>query len=181
MLIEQQTQDKTYTFEELLNEQGYFLYTNVGNSMMPLLRQRKDVIEIQKKNGRIKKYEVALYKVEDKYILHRCISVNEKGYVFSGDHNTYKEYNVTDDMIIGVMTRILRDNKIIYPSSLLYRLYSHLWVDLYPIKVILLSFKKAVSRIMRITPCKLKNYINWKIVNAINYIIDFFSWIIFCF
>ena len=42
---------KVYTFEEILEEKGFLIYTNVGYSMMPLLRQRRDVIEIRKKDG----------------------------------------------------------------------------------------------------------------------------------
>ena len=30
------------TFEELLTQDGYLVYTNVGSSMLPLLRQRRD-------------------------------------------------------------------------------------------------------------------------------------------
>ena len=38
-----------YSFEELLEKDGYIVYTNVGCSMLPLLRQRRDIIEIKKK------------------------------------------------------------------------------------------------------------------------------------
>ena len=42
--------DKKYTsFETILDTMGYLAYTNVGTSMMPLLRQGRDVMEIRKK------------------------------------------------------------------------------------------------------------------------------------
>ena len=37
------------TFEELLEKDGYIVYTNVDTSMMPLLRKRRDIIEIHAK------------------------------------------------------------------------------------------------------------------------------------
>lgn len=162
-----------HTFEELLNDQGYIIYTNVGDSMLPLLRQQKDIIEIKKKEGRVKKYEVALYKVDGGYVLHRCVSVEESGYVFAGDHNTYKEYGITDDMVLGVMTRVIRNGKNIYPSSLLYRIYAHFIVDFFSIKVFCVMCLKNAARITRITPYKLKRYLNWKIVYAIDFISDY--------
>ena len=120
----QQNEKRIYTLEELLNEQGYLLYTTVGISMMPLLRQQKDLVEIHKKDRPIRKYDLAMYKRNDRYILHRCIDVTSEGYVFAGDHNTYKEYDVTDNMIIGLMSRVIRNGKDIDLSSVSYRLYS---------------------------------------------------------
>ena len=130
-----------YTFEELLNQKGYLVYTNTGISMLPLLRQRRDLIEIRKKQGRCKKYDVVLYKKEDKYILHRIIKVREHDYVILGDNCVGREYGITDDMILGVMTRVVRDGKDIYPTDWRYKLYYHLWVDSFPIRVLILKLK----------------------------------------
>ena len=138
---------KVYTFEELLNEKGYIVYTNVGYSMMPLLRQRRDVIEIRKKgSGRCKKYDVVLYKRGDKYILHRILKVLPKGYIIVGDHNTFLERDVTDDMILGVMTRVVRDGKTISVDNFWYKAYVHLWCDVYPVRMGLLKAKRFAYR-----------------------------------
>ena len=169
----QQDEKRTYTFEELLNTQGYLIYTTVGTSMMPLLRQQKDLVEIHKKDRPIRKYDVALYKRNDEYVLHRCIGMTSEGYIFAGDHNTYKEYDVRDNMIIGLMDRVIRNGKDINLSSISYRLYSHLWVDFFPVKVFLLKSKRFLQRLGRITPSKLKNYLNWKIIRLIDYITDY--------
>ena len=32
---------KVYSFEEMLYEKGYIIYTNVGMSMLPLLRRKR--------------------------------------------------------------------------------------------------------------------------------------------
>ena len=138
---------KAYTFEGMLEEKGYLVYTNVGVSMMPLLRQRRDIIEIHKQFCRCKKYDVVLYKRGESYILHRVLKVTPSGYIIAGDHNTFKEYDVTDDMILGVMTRMIRDGKSIYPTDWRYKIYSHLWVDFYPIRVLILKLK-AKERVM---------------------------------
>lgn len=139
-----------YTFEELLDKDGFFLYTNVGYSMMPLLRQKKDIIEIKKKSSeRYKKYDVVLYKRGKKYILHRILKVLPDRYVVAGDHNTFLDPPVTDDMILGGMTRVIRDGKSIAPDNFWYKVYVHLWCDFYPIRVFLLKVKPFVYRCLR--------------------------------
>ena len=138
-----------YTFEELLNKDGYIVYTNVGASMMPLLRQRRDIIEIRPVSGRVKKYDVVLYKVGEKYILHRVLKVCHNDYVICGDHNIRCEYGITDEQIMGVMTRVIRDGKSIYPTDWRYKLYCHLWVDFYPIRVFILKLKAKARAIVR--------------------------------
>ncbi len=133
---------KVYTFEEILRGKGVFMYTNVGYSMMPLLRQKRDIIEIKKKEpGKCKKYDVVLYKRGETYILHRILKVRPDGYIIAGDHNTFIEKDVTDDMILGVMTRVIRDGKSITPENIWYKLYVHLWCDVYPVRMFMLKAK----------------------------------------
>lgn len=133
------------TYEEVLNKHGAVVFTNVGFSMMPLLRQRKDVIEVRKKEpGRCKKYDVVLYKRGEKYILHRILKVLPDGYIIAGDHCAFVEKDITDENILGVMTRVLRNGKNITPDNIWYKLYVHLWCDAYPVRMILLKIKWRV-------------------------------------
>lgn len=102
---------KQLSFEKLLEQNGYFIYTNVGRSMMPLLRERRVIIENHKKGlDRCKKYDVVLYKRGERYILHRILAVLPYGkYIIEGDINTFLGKDITDDKILGVMTRVIRD------------------------------------------------------------------------
>lgn len=141
---------KRYSFEEMLDEKGYLVYTNVGTSMMPLLRQRQDVIEIRKKGpGRYKKYDVVLYKRNGQYILHRILRVLPSGYLIAGDHNTFVECDITDADILGVMTRVIRDGKDITMDNPFYMLYVHLWCDCYPLRMFLLRGKAVAGHGLR--------------------------------
>lgn len=140
---------KYYSFEEMIKSRGFLVYTNVGTSMLPLLRQRRDIIEIRSIKGRIRKYQVALYKKDGAYILHRCLAVLPDGaYIFAGDHNTYIEKDVTDTMILGVMTRVIRNGKSITPNNFFYKVYVHLWCDFYPIRMMIIKFKQRIQKIL---------------------------------
>ena len=75
------------TFEQVLEEQGTLVYTNVGNSMLPLIREGRDLIILKKPEGRLKKYDVPLYKRDSgQYVLHRVLKVRESDYVICGDN-----------------------------------------------------------------------------------------------
>lgn len=118
------------TIESVLKEDGYLIYKTTGISMEPLLKQNRDIIQIKaKESGRYKKYDVVLFKKEGAYILHRILKVREKDYIIVGD-NCVSGDVVTDDQILGVLTRIKRRNKEIETSNRLYMLYVHLWCDL---------------------------------------------------
>ncbi len=140
---------QTTSFEDILNTRGFLVYTNVGFSMMPLLRQRKDVIEIRKKEpGRCKKYDVVLYKRKDRYILHRILKVLPDGYLIAGDHCTFVERDIKDENILGIMTRVMRNGKNITPDNIWYKAYVHLWCDAYPVRMVILKTKWKTFRML---------------------------------
>jgi hypothetical protein len=127
------------TFEEELECYGRLVYTNVGDSMMPLLRQKKDLLLIEKPDGRLKKYDVPLYKRDSgQYVLHRILKVREKDYVMCGDNRWQREYGITDQHIIGVLKGIVRDGVEISVTDRRYRLYVHVWCDFFYIRAVIL-------------------------------------------
>lgn len=135
------------TFEEVLQRNGVLIYTSVGYSMMPLLRQKKDIIEIRKKGpGRCKKYDVVLYKRGKKYVLHRILKVLPDGYIINGDSCVVLEKDIKDEDILGVMTRVNRNGKDITPDNKLYKLYVHLWCDVYPVRFFFLRIRNFIRK-----------------------------------
>ncbi len=142
--------EKNYSFEELLDRDGVFAYTNIGVSMLPLLRENKDIIEIIRKGPeRCNKYDVVLYKRGNRYILHRIVKVLSSGYYIVGDNCVRLEKDITDDKILGVMTRIVRDGKTISVDDFWYKVYIHLWCDVYPVRFFILKVKRFVYRCLR--------------------------------
>lgn len=160
--------EKKRSYEEILSSGDTLVYTNVGRSMMPLLRQRRDLLIIEKKPpGRLKKYDVPLYKRGNKYILHRIVKVTEDGYVIIGDNNIFYEYDIKDDQILGVLTGFVRND----PAGIerfmfwkkdrkmkgrrfsvedpLYMAYVHLWCDFLPVRVFLLKIRNRAFGILR--------------------------------
>ena len=131
------------TYEEELERHGSFIFKNVGTSMMPLLRQHKDLFLIESKNSReIRKYDVVLYKrANGQYVLHRILKLGKNDYVLCGDHQYRREYGIYNNQILGVLTRVIRDNKTIEVSYWKYKLYVHIWCDLFYIRAMILWLK----------------------------------------
>lgn len=132
-------------------QKGTLVYTNVGDSMMPLLRQGKDLMVISRKpEGRLKKYDVPLYKRDSgQYVLHRILKVREGDYVICGDNRWRREYGIEDRHIIGVLTAIVRDGQTIPVTDKRYLWYVHLWCDFFYIRAAILWLKGLPNRIRR--------------------------------
>jgi signal peptidase I len=99
------------TLEEGIKKNGYHLSTIVGDSMMPLLRNRRDTVKIVPVNDVLKKYDLPLYKrPTGEYVLHRIIKVKKEHYVICGDNRFLKE-KVPFDWVVGVTEMIYRDDR----------------------------------------------------------------------
>ena len=134
-------------FEEVLERDGKLIYTNAGDSMEPLIKQDRDLVRIEKISGRLKRYDVALYKRDSgQYVLHRVLKVKKDGYVLCGDNRYEKEYGITDGHVIGVLTAVIRNGKEIPVTSLRYRLYVHLRCDFFPLHAFYRKIKFKLSQ-----------------------------------
>ena len=137
-------------FEEILARDGRLFYTNVGDSMMPLIKQGRDLLVIEKTTRKPKKYDIPLYKRDNgQYVLHRILKVRENDYVICGDNRWSKETGITDRHIIGVLTTLVRKGKEISLDTWNVRLYTHLWCDFFPIRVLILKVICALKRVRR--------------------------------
>lgn len=120
--------------EQVIREQGMLVCTTVGISMYPMLRNRRDTIVVTPYEGRLKKYDVPLYKSGERYVLHRIVKVCPDSYVICGDNCEQKEYGITDDQILGVLTGFYRGSKQIDMDGFGYKLYSRLACATYPLR-----------------------------------------------
>lgn len=135
------------TFEDEIKRTGRIIYTNVGDSMMPLIKQGRDVLVISVVNGRLKRYDIPLYKRDSgQYVLHRILKVRKNDYVICGDNRCNKEYGITDRHIIGVLSGIIRDGREIPVTDIKCRIYAHLWCDFFPVRVLIIRIRQIFKR-----------------------------------
>ena len=130
--------------EDIIEKEGYYISTSVGNSMLPFLRERKDTIVIQKRE-QYKKFDVVLYKRKDNYVLHRIIKVLPETFHIRGDNCYYDEY-VKHNEIIGVMVECYRGEKKVNLNSIFYKLYVCIRVYSYPIRSVYNKIKIKIKQ-----------------------------------
>lgn len=137
------------SIKEILDTVGTYTGLTSGTSMRPLIHHQKDNIIVVKNKGRLKKYDVPVYLNEKgQYVMHRVVRVCDDHYIIVGDNLLEKEY-VTDDMICGVLVGFYKNGKhyVDCEKSVLYKIYSHIWVALLPVRPVMFFVRGGLSRI----------------------------------
>jgi len=128
------------SFEEVLHATGKLAYTNVGVSMLPLIREGRDVMIIQKLTRPPKKYDAILYKRpwitgRGAYILHRVIRINANGTLYTRGDNCLDKELVHPENVLGILTSLHRGSRTISCNATNYRLFVRLWCALFPFRL----------------------------------------------
>ena len=117
-----------------------------GTSMLPMLRQGIDSVELSALPERLKKYDLPLYRYPNgKYLLHRIVGMDGENYRCIGD-NTYTFETVAPEYMVAVVTAFKRGEKRISTDAWHYRLYCGIWVGIYPLRRFV---KRALSWLKR--------------------------------
>ena len=138
------------SFEEELERSGKLVYTTVGTSMNPMIKQDRDLSIIGKPKGRLKKYDVAFYKRPNgQYVLHRVVKVLDDGYVILGDNCVNKEFNIKETQILGVLVSLVRNGKEVDLNSFGYKIYVRARYAHYPVRVIIFRTKRFLRKLIK--------------------------------
>lgn len=105
-----------------------------GVSMLPMLRQGRDSVELSPAPERLKKYDLPLYQRDNgQYVLHRVVAVG-KDYTCVGDNQFLLEPGVERRQVIALVTAFTRDGKRIEVTDLCYQIYCRLWCTSRPLR-----------------------------------------------
>ena len=142
--------DPKHSIQEVLERNGVWISTTAGTSMWPMLRDRRDTIVVRPVEGRLRPYDVALYRRGDAYILHRVIKATADGYRIIGDNcMAYEE--VPKSAILGRLDEFWRSERHCDPRGHAWLLYACVWHALLPMRKDLrrihLAAKRAAQKI----------------------------------
>lgn len=132
-------------YKNLLNKNGVISFTPGGESMWPIIRNKKTTVIIVKPESELKKYDVAFYETsEGRPILHRVMSVGEDAYDMCGDGNSVYEKNVPKAAVFGILKGFYRKEKYIdCEKNFIYKLSVRIWCSS-------LFFRKVILKLHRI-------------------------------
>ena len=116
---------------EELSKHGSYLSNPKGRSMWPMLRSKKDIIEIRKPDRQIGRSDVVMYTrgKNDQGVIHRVYQVHENDYIIFGDNCWWKEI-IPKEKVAGLAVRFCRNGKWYdMHTSRGYRLYAWFWTN----------------------------------------------------
>ena len=117
-----------------------------GVSMLPMLRQKKDKVELGPLPEKLKKYDLPVYQTPcGKYLMHRVVKVTPTHYICLGD-NTLEYETIYPEQMIGVVTAFTRNGKRINVTNPLYRLYCLIWSRTRPVRILYKRFREKTKK-----------------------------------
>jgi hypothetical protein len=120
-----------------------------GVSMLPMLRQGKDMVELSPLPDKLQKYDLPVYQYPSgKYVMHRVVAVKEDHYICLGD-NTYEYEKIKPEQMIGLVSALKRGDKRIDVKDPMYRFYCRIWCAIFPLRKLLKRVKRCLRRILK--------------------------------
>ena len=120
-----------------------------GISMLPMLRQGIDRVELSPLPERLQKYDLPVYQYPSgKYVMHRVVAVKDDHYICNGD-NLLQMEKIYHDQMIAVVTAFTRDGKRIEVTDTGYRLYCRFWCAIRPVRHLWKRTRAVLGRIKR--------------------------------
>lgn len=150
--------EENMNLKDALDKYGTIAWNCRGRSMKPLIRDGQDFVVISKPDREIIPYDIVIYEREGvdaesaaptpekkEYVLHRVMKKNGDEFIILGDNCITCEH-VPAEQIIGVMTGLLRNGRIVDFDGIGYKTYVNLWVRPHRLRVGLTKARLAVKR-----------------------------------
>lgn len=114
-------------FQERLAAGQTVRFSPMGVSMLPMLRQGIDSVELSPVPEKLKKYDLPLYRrAGGQYVLHRIVDVGTT-YTCIGDNQFVLEPGVEHSQILALVTAFYRGDRKWKVSHPAYRIYCVFW------------------------------------------------------
>lgn len=105
-----------------------------GISMLPMLRQGRDSVELAPLPERLKKYDLPVYQLPSgKYVMHRVVDVKQDHYICNGDNLVQME-KVYHHQMVALVSAFTRDGKRMEADDPRYRAYCRFWCGVRPVR-----------------------------------------------
>ena len=117
-----------------------------GDSMLPMMRSGRDVVELGPvAEGDLRRGVAVLYRRDGRHILHRIVKVEGSALTLMGDGNLNPEYVAAGD-VVAVMRSLRRPGgRVVSTSSWSWRLRSRVWMFLHPVRRYILGVYRRLG------------------------------------
>jgi hypothetical protein len=119
-----------------------------GMSMLPMLRQGIDTVELAPLPEKLSKYDLPVYQYPSrKYVMHRIVKVEKDHCICLGD-NTYSYETIRREQMLGIVSAFKRGKTRIEANAFSFPLYCRLWVASYPERSLFMQAKRCVKALL---------------------------------
>lgn len=135
--------------EETIEKGNSFSFCAFGSSMLPFIRNGKDIVTLGPIENHLAKNDIIFYRRKSgQFVLHRIVNVCPDGsFCLCGDNQFRIEKGILKDQIIAKLHRLERDGKEVHFHSPVVGL----WCFFLPLRRLLLHIKSAIKdRIKRL-------------------------------
>ena len=117
-----------------------------GNSMLPMIRDGKDEIILEKPNEQsFQKGRLLLAQLSDgQFVLHRVKEIDHTHIILQGDGNLAFTETCTVENIIAEATTVIKGGKAIKVGSVKWKMYRYLWPESYLLRRIALGIYRRI-------------------------------------
>ena len=114
-----------------------------------MLRQKKDTVELAPLPEKLEKYDLPVYQYPSgKVVMHRVVAVQDDFYVCLGD-NTYEYEYIPPEQMIALVSAFKRGDRRMEVTNPGYRLYSRVWVALFPVRKVVVNYIRWMKHLVR--------------------------------
>lgn len=132
---------------EILSQGGSVELTVTGNSMRPMLFDRRSRVRLSAANE-LRRGDIPLYRRDDgSYVLHRIVAEQGGAYTCCGDNQWRLEPNIRRDQIVAVATHFARKGHWRSCDGFCYGLYWRFWVWIRPLRRLIFGGARRMKRI----------------------------------
>ena len=134
--------------KELVEEGREVRLKIAGESMVPFLREHRDEVFFRKPTEVLKKGDIVFYQREcGQFVMHRIQKVKPEGYFIIGDNQTVVEGPVAKEQVFGLVTRVIRDGKIMEPGDFWWDFFAHVWIRIIPLRRFVMRVYRCLVKI----------------------------------
>lgn len=103
------------------------IFSPMGKSMLPMLRENIDSVVLSPLPEELKKYDLPLYRRDNlQFVMHRIIEPGETCTCI-GDNQFQYETGIRKEQMIGIVSGFYRDKKYYSVNNIKYRIYVSFW------------------------------------------------------
>ena len=131
-----------------LENGGKATLTVTGGSMLPMLRNRRDMVVLIPPS-QPQKGDIAFFvRKNGRYVLHRIVAVTETGFLCCGDNQDVCE-PITPEQIVAVVDGFSRKGKFYTLDNFWYRVYKTVWMKFFFLRPCYIRTRRCLGNLRK--------------------------------